>query len=96
LNASTQKAADHASLSLSLAAKDVGVTGIEDGHGRAAEELSAGGTQLNLYGEDSCKPKGNRYPPKSIKDFFSGLVGAWDRVPYLSTGNRKFLVKNNG
>lgn len=32
-----------------FAAEDVGVTGVKDGHGGAAEELTAGGTELNLY-----------------------------------------------
>ena len=36
---------------LSLTAQDVGVTGIEDSHGGAAEELTASGTELNLYDE---------------------------------------------
>jgi hypothetical protein len=30
------------------ASEDVGVTGIQDGHSRATEELTAGGTQLDL------------------------------------------------
>ena len=34
---------------LRVGAQDVGVTSVEDGHGRAAEELTAGGTKLNLY-----------------------------------------------
>lgn len=38
------------SLSL-LVAEDVGVTGIQDGHGAAAEELTAGGTELDLRAE---------------------------------------------
>lgn len=29
--------------------QNVGVTSIENGHGRAAEELTAGGTELNLH-----------------------------------------------
>lgn len=37
-------------LHLSLTAEDVGVTGIQDSHGGAAEELTAGSTQLNLNG----------------------------------------------
>ena len=32
----------------SLVGQDVGVTSVEDGHGAAAEELTAGGTELNL------------------------------------------------
>ena len=35
-------------LHLSLTAEDVGVTGIEDSHGGASEELTASGTELNL------------------------------------------------
>lgn len=31
-----------------VGAQDVGVTGIEDGHGRAAEELTASSAELNL------------------------------------------------
>lgn len=31
-----------------LVSEDVGVTSVEDGHGGAAEELTAGGTELNL------------------------------------------------
>lgn len=33
---------------LGLLAQDIGVTSVEDGHGGAAEELTAGGTKLNL------------------------------------------------
>lgn len=42
----------------SLLAEDVGVTSVEDGHGGASEELSAGSTQLDLSGEVSqmCSP----------------------------------------
>lgn len=32
--------------------KDVGVTGIDDGHGGATEELTGGGTELNAVRED--------------------------------------------
>lgn len=35
-------------LVLGAGGQDVRVTGIEDGHGGAAEELTAGGTELNL------------------------------------------------
>lgn len=35
-------------LVLGVLGQDVGVTGIEDGHGGAAEELTAGGTELDL------------------------------------------------
>lgn len=38
-----------------LVGEDIGVTGIKDGHGAAAEQLTAGSAQLNL--EDRCKPK---------------------------------------
>jgi hypothetical protein len=31
------------------ASEDIGVTGIEDGHGGATEQLTAGGTKLNLW-----------------------------------------------
>jgi hypothetical protein len=44
-----------------LAAEDVGVTSIQDGHGAAAEELTASGTELNLYGYMSAIVI---YPPK--------------------------------
>ena len=36
-------------LVLGVGGQDVRVTGIEDGHGGAAEELTAGGTELDLY-----------------------------------------------
>lgn len=36
----------------SLVAKDIGVTSVEDGHGGAAEELTAGSAELNLLGEE--------------------------------------------
>lgn len=35
---------------LGLLTQDIGVTSVEDGHGGAAEELTAGGTKLNLFG----------------------------------------------
>lgn len=33
---------------LGVLGQDVGITGIEDSHGGATEELTAGGTELNL------------------------------------------------
>lgn len=32
-----------------LVAEDVGVTSVENGHGGASEELTAGGTELDLW-----------------------------------------------
>jgi hypothetical protein len=54
-----------------LGRQDVGVTGVDDGHGGATEELTAGGTKLNLYyGIMSVIVD----PPKSqVESFFSGL-----------------------
>ena len=46
-----------------LVAEDVRVTGIQDGHGGATEELSEGGTQLNLQKGKKCEPEN---PPKSF------------------------------
>ncbi|KAI9167749.1 60S ribosomal protein L10-A [Paramyrothecium foliicola] len=48
-----------------LVAQDIGVTGIEDGHGGAAEELSAGGAQLNLERKTS---RGNCFPGHSRRE----------------------------
>lgn len=39
-----------------LVGKDIGVTSVEDGHGTAAEELTAGSAELNLQGK-MCKPE---------------------------------------
>ena len=55
----------------SLGRQDVGVTGVDDGHGGATEELTAGGTKLDLYyGFMSviCNP-----PKSQVESFFSGL-----------------------
>lgn len=41
-------------LHLGLTAEDVGVTGIQDGHGRAAEELTASSAELNLNRGEKC------------------------------------------
>ena len=43
------------------------LTGIEDGHGGAAEELTASGTELDLYTDTLVDS-----PPKSCSDLFSG------------------------
>jgi hypothetical protein len=48
--------------------EDITVTGIEDSHGRATEELTASGTELNLYG--SSQPV--CYPPKPAPGSFAG------------------------
>lgn len=32
-----------------LSTQDIGVTGVEDGDGRASEEFTAGGSQLDLF-----------------------------------------------
>lgn len=34
---------------LLLVGKDIGITGVKDGHGTAAEELTAGSAKLNLW-----------------------------------------------
>lgn len=54
-----------------LVGKDIGVTGVEDGHGAAAEELTASSAELNLCGENGCVSQ-CIYPPKSTGDFFAG------------------------
>ena len=60
-----------------VGAQDVGVTGIEDGHGRAAEELTAGGAKLNLQITNTVSLM--LFPSKASshvgaeKSFFSGL-----------------------
>jgi hypothetical protein len=43
------------------------LTGIEDGHGGATEELTASGTELDLYTDTLVDS-----PPKSCSDLFSG------------------------
>lgn len=58
-----------------LGREDVGVTGVDDGHGGATEELTAGGTELNLYyGKSSSQ---SRWSLRSLsccrESFFSGL-----------------------
>jgi len=45
----SQRKSEGANLGL-LVGKDIGVTSVEDGHGAATEELTAGGTELDLYG----------------------------------------------
>jgi hypothetical protein len=52
-----------------LVAKDVGVTGIDDGHGGAPEELTASGAKLEL--ERSKHMVGTLQSLR--RDFFSGL-----------------------
>lgn len=55
----------------SLLAEDVGVTSVEDGHGGAAEELSAGSTQLDL---SEVKRLANCVnPPEKTGLSFAGL-----------------------
>ena len=49
-----------------LVAEDVGVTGIQDGHGAATEELSAGSAELDLDLGGIKVSLMNRYPPKSV------------------------------
>lgn len=53
-----------------LVGKDIGVTGIQDGHGAAAEELTASGTELDLYEGEQLAT--GCIPPKSTGDFFAG------------------------
>lgn len=47
-----------------LVAEDIRVTGIQDGHGGATEELTASGAQLDLWRVKSKHAIG--YPPKSV------------------------------
>lgn len=57
-----------------FAAEDVGVTGVKDGHGGATEELTAGGTELNLYeGKEGGKSAQTVYPPERTGLAFAGL-----------------------
>jgi hypothetical protein len=49
-----------------LGRQDVGVTGVDDGHGGATEELTASGTKLDLYyGKGTSQSF--VVPPKSLK-----------------------------
>ena len=48
-----------------LGGEDVGVTGVDDGHGGATEELTAGGTELDLYYGKKFKSV-KVVPPKSL------------------------------
>ena len=48
-----------------LGRQDVGVTGVDDGHGGATEELTAGGTELDLYYGKRFKSV-KLVPPKSL------------------------------
>ena len=56
--------------SLLLVGKDITVTGIEDGHGGAAEELTTSGTKLNLSCKGVSMSTGTLQSLQ--RDFFSG------------------------
>lgn len=48
-HASTNSIAENELHLSSLSREDIGITGIQDSHNTASEELSASGTELNLY-----------------------------------------------
>ena len=56
-----------------VAAEDVGVTGVKDGHGRAAEELTACSAELNLQITYSQSHVGSLQSVPYKEHFFSGL-----------------------
>ena len=60
-----------------LGGEDVGVTGVDDGHGGATEELTAGGTELDLYYGKKFKSVKVGPSKDSLRvcreSFFSGL-----------------------
>lgn len=65
-----------------LVAQDVGVTGVEDGHGGATEELTASGTKLNLH-ETTSK---HLNPPKSVK---TSSLGKPQNLVRVTTRDRR-------
>lgn len=68
---------------LDLLAEDVGVTSVKDGHGGATEELTAGGTELNLYeGKKRLKVSSQCYPPERTGLAFAGLERPCRRARY--------------
>lgn len=48
-----------------LVAEDIGVTSIDDGHGGASEQFTAGSTQLDLHWREKSKP--TELPSKAWK-----------------------------
>lgn len=59
----------HTHLSAGVGGKDIRVTSIEDGHGAAAEELTASGAELNWKGDELV----SGFPSKVLHgDFFAG------------------------
>lgn len=47
--------------------QDVGVTSVQNGHGRATEELTASGTKLNLYCRKERAPVSQCFLPSKAK-----------------------------
>lgn len=58
-----------------LGREDVGVTGVDDGHGGATEELTASGTKLDLYygSQVSQNVAPSKVSVVQAESFFSGL-----------------------
>ncbi len=61
-----------------LVVEDVAVTSVQDGHGGAAEELAAGGAELNLQSGRVSTGAGTLQSLQ--RDFFSGQVGERTRL----------------
>ena len=61
-----------------LVVEDVAVTSVQDGHGGAAEELAAGGAELNLSRGGVSMGAGTLQSLQ--RDFFSGLAGERKRL----------------
>lgn len=76
-----------------LGRQDVGVTGVDDGHGGATEELTAGGTKLDLYyGKSSSQSKWTlqRLLRVCRESFFSGLQS----INVLQSGDQSSFARH--
>lgn len=64
-----------------LLAQDVGVTGVKDGHGGAAEELTAGGAELNLQRGKTEKVSSKMLPSRENMSLLRWVEEASQRCP---------------
>lgn len=60
----------------SLLAEDVGVTSVEDGHGGAAEELTASGTELDLLQRKRNEVSSTVLPSRENRSLLLGVEEA--------------------
>lgn len=73
----------------SLSGQDIGITSIQDGHGRASEELSASSTQFNLWRKKSKQVN----IPSKVRRLYRWVAPRKDEASVVGSMNQRGMYR---